>query len=623
MQPLFLFSLVILLAFVAPCPAEIIDGKYWQLGLNSSNLAAPYQPTPLAVVLQGCGDVTEFINVKYRWVYGGARVDLGELDSEITQSPTTTHDFRGTGRRTLSITACVNETVSGSTWCNGEMISGTYEILVQYVRKELRDLPSSEWDLWVDAFWKLKTIPQSELFSNYGPFARSYDWLTALHMKSVLNATCDQAHFWTAFHPAHRIYTRLCELAVQSIYPSLALPYWDQTYDQEHYSHPFTESPIFGANFFGGAGNPSNFYTVTNGRFAGSGKEWTVPQASTWLDLTKFPASPFGYLRAPWNANPSTTFTRIPNDYLGFQDPRDGIHWVSLANEATCLNSSSFSLFHYCRDSPFEGAHPWPHVILGGAINPTYGDTTTIYPDAPSQFGLSTSRIIFASPMLLNGIATCPTSCSLNSISLNDNSNCLCACSPGPFSPPQVGFMTALAQQLGLPVPPILDATDPRNMCSIGGILGEMDDTAASPNDPIFFFFHSDVDRVWYNWQLGHIDLGIYGDFPEVGFCPGHGLHDVLMGVSGPTPKETDLGDETTPFIIAQIIERTLPPEFGAQEISPWRYEPFSQWGGSSSPNSYLPPFPTEEYCSISSVLIPPLIQLAIASMLPIFINFF
>jgi hypothetical protein len=603
----FFLAIVALMSGITISNAAIINGEYWQIALNMSNTAAPYQPTVLQAVLQGCGSVSSFTNQKYLWVFGGARNDLGEEGRSITTSSTTTHEFRGTGRRTVTVTACVDDVGGGTSWCNGYTISNSFEILVQYVRKELRDLTDAEWNLWVDAMWKIKTLSQDELHSRYGKFAKSYDWVTALHLKAVMNATCDQAHFWTAFHPAHRIFTRLIELSVQSIYPALALPYWDQTYDQEHYANPFIDSPIFGDKYFGGAGDPTKFYAVTNGRFAGPGKDWLIAQADQWLDPNQYRYSPFGYLRAAWNANPAPTFARIPNNYLGFQDVRGGIHWAPLAYQQQCLNGANYSEFHYCRDYPFEGPHPWPHVMLGGAINPTYGETSVGYPRDPRQFGLSTSRIIFAASIFFAGVATCPVTCAPGSVTMSNNSECLCACAPGPFSPPQMGFMTALAGKLGLPNnPPILDASDSRNMCSIGGIQGDMDDTTSSPNDPIFFFFHSDVDRAWYDWQVAHVDLGRYGDFPLQGFCPGHGLYDVLMGESGPTPDELDLGDETSPFTNAQVIERTLPPEFGIEEITPWRYEPFSQWNLPPKPAmSYLQPFPYAEYCSISAALLP------------------
>ena len=163
--------------------------------------------------------------------------------------------------------------------------------------------------------------------------------------------------------------------------------------------------------------------------------------------------------------------------------------------------------------------------------------------------------------------------------------------------------MTSLAQTFGLPVPPILNASDPRNMCTIGGIIGEHVDTACSPNDPIFHFFHADIDRNWYNWQIDHMDLGIYGEYPETGFCPGHGLNDALLGASGPTPSQVDLGPETTPMTIKQLIERTLPPEFGTPEIAPWSYQPFSLWSLTPTPVSYLPPFSESTYCNGSSVV--------------------
>ena len=45
------------------------------------------------------------------------------------------HEFRGTGRRSLTIVVCVNDTETSNIWSDGDTITGNFEIVVQYVRK--------------------------------------------------------------------------------------------------------------------------------------------------------------------------------------------------------------------------------------------------------------------------------------------------------------------------------------------------------------------------------------------------------------------------------------------------------------------------------------------------------
>jgi tyrosinase len=64
--------------------------------------------------------------------------------------------------------------------------------------------------------------------------------------------------------------------------------------------------------------------------------------------------------------------------------------------------------------------------------------------------------------------------------------------------------------------------------------------TMSSPNDPIFWLVHANLDRLWGQWEA------IYGfDYPDSGAPPGQNLHDLMIPF-GSTPAEVldhhDLG---------------------------------------------------------------------------------
>ncbi|KAK9717517.1 hypothetical protein K7432_006148 [Basidiobolus ranarum] len=103
------------------------------------------------------------------------------------------------------------------------------------VRKEIRELSTDEWKAYTDAVNKLHS----------GTPPTIYDRIVAVHLKYVA-----EAHNVPCFFPWHRKYIREFELALQSINPSITLPYWDWSLDSQA---PET-SMIFKPEYFGASG---------------------------------------------------------------------------------------------------------------------------------------------------------------------------------------------------------------------------------------------------------------------------------------------------------------------------------------------------------------------------------
>ena len=55
-----------------------------------------------------------------------------------------------------------------------------------------------------------------------------------------------------------------------------------------------------------------------------------------------------------------------------------------------------------------------------------------------------------------------------------------------------------------------------------------------SPNDPLFFMHHANVDRLWNEWQTdNHSGSNFY---PNAGEPPGHNLNNLMWPWVGGTP---------------------------------------------------------------------------------------
>lgn len=65
----------------------------------------------------------------------------------------------------------------------------------------------------------------------------------------------------------------------------------------------------------------------------------------------------------------------------------------------------------------------------------------------------------------------------------------------------------------------------------IGGTMGKM----TSPNDPVFWLHHCNIDRLWMEWQQQHPTVAPY--LPVAGAAPGQNLNDTMIFSAGlPAP---------------------------------------------------------------------------------------
>lgn len=102
------------------------------------------------------------------------------------------------------------------------------------------------------------------------------------------------------------------------------------------------------------------------------------------------------------------------------------------------------------------------------------------------------------------------------------------------------------------------------------GTIGSMANVYTSPNDPVFFLHHANVDRIWAKWQQAHPNLSYLPEEPLEG-VPGAGKHETMpfgqtiesvLDMSA-MEYEYDLAasdDQVTPFIERVTPERNAAP---------------------------------------------------------------
>mmetsp|Transcript_138529 Transcript_138529/g.244731 ORF Transcript_138529/g.244731 Transcript_138529/m.244731 type:complete len:464 (+) Transcript_138529:72-1463(+) len=372
------------------------------------------------------------------------------------------------------------------------------------VRREIRTLPQEQWDAVIRALNIMKTTSQEEGQAKYGSDFMNYDRFVVKHAHCAMHPRCDQGHYGPAFLTYHRTITLLMENSLLAIDPKVeALPYWDYNLDLEKYGDP-RDSEVWTDRFLGeNQGDPKDSWMIRNGPF----KEWRVR-----ANLSAFApevANPYNMLRGPTNMQYAPRLTRSSSIC--------GVHTnttFSIANWTTCLTKpKAFSDFLNCIDAGMGGVHSFAHRWLGGAWGASDGYCAKKQ-DNPS----------IADRM--SGCMVCPQ-CKAGEA---------CRCHRNETACAQASASGMCQRRPGGEHHP----WDPKGPCltcpeCIDGELGaagDFWDAATSPNDPVFWFHHPNVDRLLMEWQLRWKDAPQtplpHSGYPESGHCGGHNLHDVM-----------------------------------------------------------------------------------------------
>jgi hypothetical protein len=236
----------------------------------------------------------------------------------------------------------------------------TATLLCMYVRREFRTLSTTDRDATIEAMWKLWEYDEEAGRHTYGENFHSYSYLLDFHYFNAAWIHSDHIHEGNGFLAQHVKMTNIFEAAMQAVDPSTTLPYWDYTIETADGIQTY-ESPLFTEKTFGSLPLPAN---MTWGWLYESNEldDGKIPDGK-WANFkiatnTKFDdlEYAYGYMRAPWNINPSTYITRYTATDKTFP---------------TC--KSHYDLLGYTELSDFlqeipYAAHASTHGVIGGSF---------------------------------------------------------------------------------------------------------------------------------------------------------------------------------------------------------------------------------------------------------------
>lgn len=292
------------------------------------------------------------------------------------------------------------------------------------VRKNAASLTAAEKEAFTNAILALKAKPSPWING-----LSTYDTFVLWH-RDAFNCDIMAAHMGPAFLPWHRVFLHLFEQQLQSVEPSVNLPYWDWTVDNT------PESPIWADDLMGGDGDPKEQNAVLTGPFKKGSWEITV------FDYADAVRSPF----------------IVRSMGTGF-----------MAKDLPTAEDLDAALAIAAYD-----AAPWNSTVAAGT---SFRNQLEGWQDCVSE--------------TCDPVSGMGPKC-VGPHNLHNRVHLWVA---GEF---RFASQTEPETIDGTPVPVAIPSADPAT-----DLMGTMSFNS-SPNDPVFFLHHTNIDRIWTQWAAKH-----------------------------------------------------------------------------------------------------------------------
>lgn len=246
---------------------------------------------------------------------------------------------------------------------NGEIVHQT-KVQCKYVRREIRSMVDDERERFLAATEVVHRLSMEEGQAKYGSKFVNYEYFTVKHLASMSIDGCSPYHNHDVFLTAHEAFVLEFDQALQSIDPSVTVPYWDYTIDSETYGVDWWgKSPIFQHDWFGPLNTSHDTGNVLEGAyFAG------VPNAYGF----QFPErNSYGVVTDKMNNNPSMYVTRS-NEICGLTTRAK---LPDCANLKGVLQSEDLTSFRLTIEGQF---HATIHMAIGGTTDCKFSLRTAV-----------------------------------------------------------------------------------------------------------------------------------------------------------------------------------------------------------------------------------------------------
>ena len=207
--------------------------------------------------------------------------------------------------------------VKGYSKSKEEVVSSSGTALCLYVRREIRSLTKSDLEDTMDAMYTLWDVDDDKGIKKYGEYYHSAEYFTLAHHFNAAQRDSDHIHEGLGFIPQHIKISNAFEKSIQSVNPAVTLPYWDFTIDSANGLTIF-DTPYFSDSMFGSILSSSD--TKWGFRYSEDDLSKVYIPDGRWKKLKALKntyddfqdlGNPFGYLRSPWNLNPSPYMSRF------------------------------------------------------------------------------------------------------------------------------------------------------------------------------------------------------------------------------------------------------------------------------------------------------------------------
>mmetsp|Transcript_868 Transcript_868/g.1103 ORF Transcript_868/g.1103 Transcript_868/m.1103 type:complete len:681 (-) Transcript_868:144-2186(-) len=553
--------------------------------INEGYLVEPHKPTKLSMG----GDLSDISNLEM--TCEAKHIQSGDI---VTGTPLTKNT------ECSMMFSEVGDYVVANTLTNLEnqwTYTSYVEVRSRYVRRDIRKLGGSDLSAYLDAARTLYDVSTEEGQSLYGSNYKDMAYFTKVYVtNSVPDKQHDRFHDGMGFLSQHIALTNEYEASLQAVNKAVALPYWDFTQDmvmikekakaesREIDYKDLWSLDIWTEDYFGTA--DTTLHTVTEGRWAYT----RVPKQSDYESTTSnddddddnLASNPYGYMRAPWNLNPSPYVTRYHkacSENLGEKGSYEFNQWPTCKDHYyASFDISSYGEFVYYMS---YDAHGGVHRMIGGSG----GDCDDWSDDLKSIIGefrlknIEEYSTFFGRFIYREDICTMPSKDKCIGTGQGDGNGEDCrmfcsGCDTGTFTSDEIDTYSLMFESFG-------DATTDQKIsmitkvyCDSKILVGEQIE-ASSAVDVTFWPIHPALERLLqyrqlvnplgdYEWDGVVASDGLWNSECMWGkvfdtTCTGHGETDIVTGKS--YVWDEDAGDFVAKYLTNQAFVEMSKPE--------------------------------------------------------------